>query len=237
MKQTFPIKHYPFAVFFVNKIIKKIKTLEPYREDLISAAVLGLLEAEEKFDPNKGTKFLTFAVYHIKNRVYTEITNIQGQGFKKTQPTTIEEIKVHKALKKNSEATYKEVEKETKIKEKRVKQILEDKKNVISLEEPIGENLKLKDTIGEDPTTRMEKEIDTEKVQKLLKKAISILDEREKMIIRERYLEEEKKALESIGKKLGISRERARQIEQRALKKMRVYMLKKNIKLDDFMYL
>lgn len=237
MKQTFPIKHYPFAVFFVNKIIKKIKTLEPYREDLISAAVLGLLEAEEKFDPNKGTKFLTFAVYHIKNRVYTEITNIQGQGFKKTQPKTIEEIKVHKVLKKNSEATYKEVEKETKIKEKRVKQILEDKKNVISLEEPVGENLKLKDTIGEDPTTEMEKKIDTEKVQKLLKKAISILNEREKMIIRKRYLEEEKKALESIGKKLGISRERTRQIEQRALKKMRAYMLKKNIKLDDFIYL
>ncbi len=236
MNKEPPIKHFPFAVFFVNNLIKKMKHLEPYRNDLISAAIIGLLEAEKRFDPSMGTKFITFASHYIKNMVFKEITNIQEKGLKKPHTEITKQIKINKAIKNNKNATYKEISEKTGIKEKRIKQILEDKKNIISLEEIIGENLRIEDTIGKDPTTELERELDREKLQKLIKKALSKLNEREMIVIKKRYLNEEKATLLEIGKELGISRERARQIEKKALKKMKSYMLKNNMKLNDFFY-
>ncbi|WP_155810613.1 sigma-70 family RNA polymerase sigma factor [Persephonella sp. KM09-Lau-8] len=235
MSQTKTPTHLPFAIFFTQKIIQKNPALEPYREDLISAAIVGLIEAEKKFDPSKGTKFTTFAVYHIKNRVYEEITNITTKGLKKSQPLVVKESKIRKELKKNKNASYAEISQKTDIKEKKVKQIIEEKKTTVSIEDYIGEDLQIKDTLGTDPTTNMEKELDLQKLQKLIKKAVSKLNEKERKIIKERYLKENK-TLREIGEEMGISKERVRQIEKNALEKMKRFMVKNKVDVNDFIY-
>ena len=104
-----------------------------------------------------------------------------------------------------------------------------------SLDKPLGEegeDLTLLDLISKKGTEDVEKEIVEESLHKELNNLLNVLDERERIIIKHRFgLDgEEPKTLTEVGELLGISRERVRQIEQRALKKLRALAMKRHLK-------
>ena len=117
---------------------------------------------------------------------------------------------------------------------KKVKQALQIVRMPISLDMPVGEDedTTLVDLMSKKGTEDVEKEVVEEELHKQLESLMNVLDEREKEIIKHRYGLEgvEPKTLNEVGEMLGISRERVRQLENRALKKLRALAMKKHLK-------
>jgi len=134
------------------------------------------------------------------------------------------------------EPTEEEIAKRLNTSVKKVKNTLSIVRLPISLDMPLGEggeeDFTLLDVLSKKGTEDIEKELIEETIHKELESMLDVLDEREKEIIKMRYgLDgEEPKTLEEVGEKLGISRERVRQLEQRALKKLKAVALKKHLK-------
>jgi len=133
------------------------------------------------------------------------------------------------------EPTLEEIAKEVGASVKKVKNALQVVRMPYSLDMPLGqegEDLTLLDVLSKRGTEDVEKEIVEESLKKELTSLLSALDDRERAIIEHRFglNGEEPKTLTEVGDLLGISRERVRQIEQRALKKLRVLAMKRHLK-------
>jgi len=199
---------------FVIREINKLKTLFPhladFEEDLKSAANLGLIEGAINFDEKMGVKFLSYAVWHIKNRIYKTIDSYQSSAIKIPYDR---KKKILEYIKGNQEEN----------KDKVTHQEINAIKAPISIEGSRENDSEhpLDELLGNDPFLSLEKEIDLKNFQKLLKETIdSELNEKEKTILSLRFCENPK-TLEKIGKEMGLSRERVRQIQKKALKKLR----------------
>jgi len=133
------------------------------------------------------------------------------------------------------EPTLEEIAKEVGASVKKVKNALQVVRMPYSLDMPLGqegEDLTLLDVLSKKGTEDVEKEIVEESLKKELTSLLSALDDRERAIIEHRFglNGEEPKTLTEVGDLLGISRERVRQIEQRALKKLRALAMKRHLK-------
>ncbi|WP_457639331.1 sigma-70 family RNA polymerase sigma factor [Persephonella sp.] len=207
--------------------------------DLIAAGNLGLLEAAKRFDPDRDVKFISYAVWWIRQAIMQTIFQQTGavripvkeslfiSKVKETYEKLKEELK--------REPTIEEIAKEVGASPKKVRNALQIVRMPYSLDKPIGEEgdeLTLLDILSKKGTEDVEKEIVEESLHKELSKLLNVLDDREKAIIEYRFglNGEEPKTLTEVGELLGISRERVRQLEQRALKKLRTLAIKKHLK-------
>ena len=207
--------------------------------DLIAAGNLGLLEAAKRFDPDRDVKFISYAVWWIRQAIMQTIFQQTGAvRIPVKESLFISKVKeVYERLKETlkREPTIEEIAKEVGASSKKVKNALQIVRMPYSLDKPIGEegeDLTLLDILSKKGTEDVEKEIVEESLHKELTKLLNVLDEREKAIIEYRFglNGEEPKTLTEVGDLLGISRERVRQIEQRALKKLRTLAIKKHLK-------
>jgi RNA polymerase primary sigma factor len=225
---------------FVVSIAKNFMGWGVPLTDLIAAGNLGLIEAAKRFDPDKNVKFISYAVWWIRQAIMQTIFQQTGAvRIPVKESLFIAKVKeTYEKLKEElgREPTEEEIAKRLSISVKKVKNALSIVRLPISLDMPLGEggeeDFTLLDVLSKKGTEDIERELIEETIHKELESMLDALDEREKEIIKMRYgLDgEEPKTLEEVGEKLGISRERIRQLEQRALKKLKAVALKKHLK-------
>ncbi len=207
--------------------------------DLIAAGNLGLIEAAKRFDPDREVKFISYAVWWIRQAIMQTIFQQTGAvRIPVKESLFISKVReTYERLKEelDREPTVEEIAKEVDASVKKVRNALQVVRMPYSLDMPLGkegEDLTLLDVLSKKGTEDVERNIVEESLHKQLNSMLNVLDDREKAIIEHRFglNGEEPKTLTEVGDILGISRERVRQIEQRALKKLRVLAMKKHLK-------
>ena len=215
----------------VIKIARSYENLGLDLEDLISEGNIGLVSAVDRFDPEKGAKFSTYAGFWIRQRIMRALSNhssiIRMPCYLKQ--LYLNYLKYFEAYqeKHDKKPSIKEISKFLNITERKVKEMLEAASAIISLDCKISEDNDgdtyaevIKDEKSDEPL----KCLSTKNTTEVIDRALQELDPRERKIIRKRFgLDGDKpNTLEEIGVMFSVTRERIRQIERVALLKFKL---------------
>lgn len=209
--------------------------------DLIQEAGLGLMKAADKFDPDRGVRFSTYAVWWIKASIqdyvmrnwslvrtgstssqkslFFNMRRIQAQLEREAQNEGVEldRARLHEMIAEEIGVPLRDVE----MMDGRLSGADFSLNAVQSAEDEGREWIDALEDESEQAAEIVEADHDQEQLRHWLTQALCALSERERFIVRERKLREAPRTLESLGQELGLSKERVRQLEAAAFQKMR----------------
>lgn len=221
----------------VVKIARDYEGLGVPLLDLISEGNIGLMKAVDRFDANKGAKFSTYGAFWIKQAIRRALDNqaktirlpshvVERLGILQKAATRLTE-------QLGREPSDEELAAETGLSERKVAHYRRASATPASLDAPVSDDVdsgKVAEIVADEkaglPSEMLSASVDMD----LMRELLDGLDEREMTVLRRRYgLDgEQEKTLEEIGVDYGLTRERIRQIENAALKKLRARMAKRD---------
>lgn len=196
--------------------------------DLVQEGSLGLIRAAEKYDYSREFKFSTYATWWIKQTIIRAISN--NSRAIRIPVHMSDKIRKYKKIVHelnnclNREATEKEIAQKMGISAKKVQGIKRAIiKEPISLDTPVTDDLNVEDYVQDESYRSPEEQTSKQVLQESMDELLATLDEREKKIITYRFgiNGEQPKTLEQLGQLLGFSKERIRQLEDGAIRKLR----------------
>jgi RNA polymerase primary sigma factor len=216
---------------FVVAMAKKYSRSGYPLHELINEGNMGLIEAASRFDPERGVRFITYASWWIRQAILAAIAH-HGQVFRFPPKLKHElyrfETKVSQLTHElGRRPTVEEISKELDLKEEEVRGMMEGLPTEVSLSAPIGSSdeneTRLEDLIEDPSITPLDEVLIAQSFEEQLNLLLTQLDDKERIIIERRFGlgDHDPETLAEIGSDLNLSRERIRQIEERALDKLR----------------
>jgi RNA polymerase primary sigma factor len=214
---------------FVVSVAKKYQNQGVALGDLINEGNLGLIRAAHKFDETKGIKFISYAVWWIRQAILQALAE-QSRIVRVplSRAGTLHRIGKRSSLltqELGREPTLEEIASELELPEEEIKHTLAMAQAHLSLDAPLvpGEEGQLLDYVCDNFSPGPDEELYSQALSRSIEDALSTLSEREAKVLRLYFGlgETEPLTLEQIGERFGITRERVRQIKERALSRLR----------------
>lgn len=225
---------------FVVSIAKQYQNLGLSLDDLINEGNLGLIKAAERFDETKGFKFISYAVWWVRQSIMQAIHE-QARLIRlpMNRVTTINKItKANSAFEQDNSrnANVNELAQELNLSEDEIKLAIEISTRTVSLDSQINSNDEtntLIDLITNEDNPTPDHRLKLDSLKKDVENALSILTEKESTILKWYYgiSRENSLTLEEIGEILNLTRERVRQIKEKAIRKLRYSEMARDLKI------
>jgi RNA polymerase primary sigma factor len=198
-------------------------------EDLISAGNVGLITAAERFDPERGVKFITYALWWIRQAILNSLSQdtrtVRLPANRVKLLNSITQIAREIQQRTGVEAEETEIAKILDVPVDRVREMLLWSRELASLDQPTSDDASQMpmNVIADDRQVSPDYDVSDASDHEQLQMALASLEDREAHVIREHFglIDDEPKTLEAIGKGVGLTKERIRQIKEKALRKLR----------------
>lgn len=212
---------------FVVSYVKKYRGMGLGLLDLINEGNVGLIEAAKRFDPTRHVRFISYAVWWIRQAVihalsqYSRIYNIPQKM--SDQISTMKKKTAELKGEMGREPTRAEVARRMGISEEDVDDLAVLEEKNVSLSDRLSEDgLEVEDRLSDELSPPVEYQLIKSSVRQQIRAMIGELDEKEALVLKLRFgLDDDRpRTLQEIGNELGLTRERIRQIEQKAMRKL-----------------
>ena len=213
---------------FVVSVAKQYQHQGLTLTDLIDEGNIGLIKAAERFDETRGFKFISYAVWWIRQSILQAIaeqSRIVRLPLNQVGSLNKVNQEINRFEQENQRPSVEELSARTGVDEDKISQSMMASGHHVSIDAPFGEDddNSMADVMSSGDDSRTDKHVDHESMAQELKQVLNkCLKERERKIVCACFgIDETEKGLEEIGDKMGLTRERVRQIREKSITKLR----------------
>lgn len=213
---------------FVVSVAKQYQNQGLSLPDLINEGNIGLLKAAEKFDETRGFKFISYAVWWIRQSILQAIAE-QGRVVRLPLNQVGSVNRINKVMSKFEQENERrpsvdEIADKTDLPHEKIEDVLKVNTRQVSVDAPMadGDGTSMIDFMQSDSDSSTDEELLKESLRAEIASALSVLNDRERNVIEAFYgINQPECTMEEIGKKYGLTRERVRQIREKAIRRLK----------------